>query len=873
MKIQHTTKKRNKKKNFDGYLIVAFLLPFLIMTGILALQGIWWKSATTILASDSFHQYVIFHQVLRNSLHGDGSLFYTFTSGLGLNFYALSSYYLGSFLAPLAYFFDLQSIPDFIYLATIVKFGLTGLSSYISLKGIYKQLAPPLLVSLSTSFSLMSFTTSQLEITSWLDVFILLPLILLGLHKVMTGQGRLLYYCSLSLLFLQNYYFGYMTALFLILWSLALLSWNIKERIRYLLDFTVVSILATLTSMVMLLPTVLDLKTHGEKLTSILQIKTENSWYFDMFAKYLTGSFDTTKFGSIPMIYVGLLPLLLTLLFFTIKEIKLVTKLTYALVLLTILASFYLEPINLFWQGMHAPNMFLYRYAWTFSTVLIYMGAETLSRLNRVKLPTIYLTSSILGSGFLLTYFFKDHYDFLDTIHFFLTFEFLVVYLLLLFVGQKKKLPTVILSFSVLAFISLELAIHTHYQVKGVADEWHFPSRKNYEEKLTDIDTLVKYAQGQEDAFFRMERLLPQTGNDSMKFNYNGISQFSSIRNRSSSSTLDKLGFRSDGTNLNLRYQNNTLIADSLFGVRYNLATSDPLKFGFTLTKRQEKMNLYQNQFSLDLAILTDGVYKDINFSNLTLDNQEHFLNQITGLKENYYSPLPILSSENATEFSKRVTVNKIDSTHHAIVNYQIDVPKYSQVYINLPKLTFSNDKSKKVVLTVNNQSTEFTIDNAFSFFNAGYYLDDQIIQLSISFPENDQVSFDPPQFFRLDLTAFEKATRLLKEKEVRVHTKGNTIQASYQTDKESSLLFTIPYDKGWTAKLNGHSLPLEKAQGGFIKARVPSGEGEIVLTFVPNGFLAGALLSLTGILLFCFYDFHRKRRFQSSHKNNKLPG
>ena len=46
---------------------------------------------------DGFHQYVIFDVTLRNILHGTDSIFYTFTSGLGLNFYALSSYYLGSF--------------------------------------------------------------------------------------------------------------------------------------------------------------------------------------------------------------------------------------------------------------------------------------------------------------------------------------------------------------------------------------------------------------------------------------------------------------------------------------------------------------------------------------------------------------------------------------------------------------------------------------------------------------------------------------------------------------------------------------------------------------------------------------------------------
>lgn len=76
-------------------------------------------------------------------------------------------------------------MPDAIYLVTIVKFGLTGLSTYVSLKGIHKNLKEEWALLLATSFSLMSFSTSQLEINNWLDVFILLPLVLLGLHRLL----------------------------------------------------------------------------------------------------------------------------------------------------------------------------------------------------------------------------------------------------------------------------------------------------------------------------------------------------------------------------------------------------------------------------------------------------------------------------------------------------------------------------------------------------------------------------------------------------------------------------------------------------------------------------------------------------------------
>lgn len=168
------------------------------MIGVYLSQGIYCNSDTSPLLGDGFHQYVIFDVALRNILYGNGSLFYTFTSGLGLNFYALSSYYLGSFLSPLVYFFNLSNMPDYVYLTTLLKFGLIGLSTYFSLNKLFQSIPKPLKLALSTSYALMSFTVSQLEIKTWLDVFILIPLIITGLHLLITEKKFILYFTSLS---------------------------------------------------------------------------------------------------------------------------------------------------------------------------------------------------------------------------------------------------------------------------------------------------------------------------------------------------------------------------------------------------------------------------------------------------------------------------------------------------------------------------------------------------------------------------------------------------------------------------------------------------------------------------------------------------
>ena len=841
-------------KNYWTYFI-SFIIPLVIMSGVYLSQGIYWNSDTSPLLGDGFHQYVIFDLNLRNILHGSDSLFYTFTSGLGLNFYALSSYYLGSFLSPLVYFFDVSSMPDAVYLSTLLKFGLIGLSTFFSLSKIFKNIPALLRLALSTSYALMSFTVSQLEIKTWLDVFILIPLILTGLHILITEKKRILYFTSLSILFIQNYYFGYMTALFLVVWYFCQLSWDFKSRKYSFLDFFLTSLLAGLTSFIMTLPTLFDLRTHGEKLTAITKIKTDASWYLDLFAKQFIGAFDTTKYGSIPMIFVGLLPFILTIVFFTLKSIKFHVKLCYATLLIIIIASFYLEALDLFWQGMHAPNMFLHRYAWIFSTLLIYISAEVFNRVKDIKLWNVLYSMTFLLFGYLATIYFKNHYSFLTKLNILLTLEFLVVYLLLLLALIKKLISPKIFSILILIFTISEISFNTSSQLNGITKEWGFASRSTYDKDIPSMEAILEYTKQQPDTFTRTEKLQTQTGNDSMKFNYNGISQFSSVRNRSASTTLDKLGFKSSGTNLNLRYANNTIIADSLFGISYNISETYPDKYGFHPSYQKDNLTLYKNQFALPIAFATQSLYKDVTFNDHTLDNQTQFLNQIAGLNEEYFYPI----NHHTDSGDSVVNLNGTD-TEDATISYSIEVPDNSQVYLSMTKLNFSNDKKKQVDIIINGEKKSFTTDNAFTFFNLGYTENKQIFDIQVKFPGNAQVSFESPTFYRLDTKKYTEAISKIKENPVEVSSYKNKVTVNYKVKNETSIFFTIPYDQGWSAYQNGKKLQIQQAQTGFMKIDVPEGEGTITLSFIPKGFVAGASCSLIAIIVFIFYDIQRKK-------------
>ena len=831
---------------------VSFIIPIIIMIGVYLSQGIYWNSDTSPLLGDGFHQYVIFDIALRNILHGNGSLFYTFTSGLGLNFYALSSYYLGSFLSPLVYFFDLTNMPDAVYLTTLLKFGLIGLSTYFSLNKLFQSIPKPLKLALSTSYVLMSFTVSQLEIKTWLDVFILIPLIITGLQLLITEKKFLLYFTSLSILFIQNYYFGYMTALFLIFWYLCQISWDFKTRKSSFLDFIVTSFLAGMASLILTLPTLFDLQTHGEKLTEVTKFQTESSWYLDLFAKQFIGSFDTTKYGAIPMIFVGLLPFILTILFFTLKSIKFHVKLIYAIFFAFLIASFYIEALDLFWQGMHTPNMFLHRYAWIFSTLLIYTAAEVLNRLREIKIWNFLISLFLVVTGFLATIYLKSHYSFLTNLNILLTLEFLIVYSLLLLAVIKKFISVNLFAILISLFIMVEISLNASSQMDGIAKEWGFASRSAYSRDIPSIESFSTYIGN---SFTRTEKLQTQTGNDSMKFNYNGISQFSSVRNRSASSTLDKLGFKSSGTNLNLRYANNSILADSLFGIQYNISETPIDKYGFQDVYQKDNLTLYENQFSLPIAFASQSVYNDVKFNEHTLDNQASFLNQLANVNFDYFSPIPHDKIENTNDL---ISVTS-SSNEDAAIQYQIEVPENSQVYLSFTNLHFSNDKQKKVDILVNGEKNIFTTDNAFSFFNLGYTKEKKTFNIHVNFPGNSQVSFESPTFYRLDTQTFTEAIQKIKEQPVTVSTSKNKVFATYDVQQDTSIFFTIPYDKGWSAYQDGKKIEIKQAQTGFMKVDVPKGKGTITLSFIPNGFITGAICSFTSLLLFGIYNHRRK--------------
>jgi len=77
---------------------------------------------------------------------------------------------------------------------------------------------------------------------------------------------------------------------------------------------------------------------------------------------------------------------------------------------------------------------------------------------------------------------------------------------------------------------------------------------------------------------------------------------------------------------------------------------------------------------------------------------------------------------------------------------------------------------------------------------------------------------------------------------------------ASANLEEANLVFFSVPYDRGWTATVNGIETEIVKANGGFMAVKVPTGVSTIRFTYRTPGLLWGGIISLIALALFIGY-------------------
>jgi uncharacterized membrane protein YfhO len=144
-------------------------------------------------------------------------------------------------------------------------------------------------------------------------------------------------------------------------------------------------------------------------------------------------------------------------------------------------------------------------------------------------------------------------------------------------------------------------------------------------------------------------------------------------------------------------------------------------------------------------------------------------------------------------------------------------------------------------------------------------------IMLLNAFVVEDSLEANFKQFLSYDLkdttnnlildTLAADANRL-KTETLKITISGQSrIKGNIKTSVNKLLFFSIPYDKGWTALLDGQPAELQLVNVGFMGIPLSPGQHEVELNFYPRFVKQGAWISLAGLLIYALLIWWQRRK------------
>ncbi len=192
---------------------LSFLLPVIIMLVLFGVKGIYPFGDRSFLSGDLYHQYMPFFRELVHKVRAGESLSFSYHVGIGSNFLALFVYYLASPLHLFGLLVPESFLIEFLSYLIVLKTGLCGLTCFVYLEKHFQRekaeadgAADIGAVLFACFYALSGFMAAYNYNIMWVDCVVLLPLIVLGLERLVK-EGRCGLYCvALGLSIFTNFY-------------------------------------------------------------------------------------------------------------------------------------------------------------------------------------------------------------------------------------------------------------------------------------------------------------------------------------------------------------------------------------------------------------------------------------------------------------------------------------------------------------------------------------------------------------------------------------------------------------------------------------------------------------------------------------------
>lgn len=915
------------------YLLGAFFLPLVIMWAIFMIKGVYPLNEKSVLVLDLNGQYVYFFEAMRDIFQGHGTPFYTWFRSLGGEFSGIYAYYVASPFALLSVFFPENGITEFLFWMTVLKVGSSGFTfAYYLHKS--RPSKPLNVVIFSTCYALSSYAVVMAHNTMWIDSLIYLPIICLGIERIVKRGKPHLYCIFIALSFISNFYIGWMTAIFSTLYFFYyyLSKYPIKDFERFFFAFykwLIYSVVAAMISSVIIIPTFFSLQFGKNTFQNPSYDFVAKFDFIKIFTQMLPNSFDTVRPNGLPFIYCGIICLTLLPVYFISKNIRGREKIMSGIILALMIFSFTASTVDLFWHGLQKPNWLNYRYSYMFCFLVIVFAYEAFRALDAKMYRAVLGCGGVIGVLIVIVQALPDDYftiprasdkefTFIDnmfTIWFSLGMLGIILAALWAVAHKKHGAKAIILG-----IVCFELLINGIYDVFRLHEDVYYSTRESYVSFMDRWSGITRSVQESDGTLYRMEKTTHRKVNDNMTLRIKGISNSTSTLNASVIRLLFKMGYASKSHWS--RYVGGNNVNDSLLGIKYVLTAEkgtlpagyteylsemDPTKLGSYIDpddyeEEKDMLYAYKNEYALPVMY---GVSSDIQNYDIESDYSapevlNSMISAMLGREVLIYEPLvfgerSIKSPDGVIISSAGENGNhrlwKKGSVSEPTLTIDFSVEKDGEVYFHLPS-EYPRDTQVRIKKNKDNGSTE--ILDSFKYLtndtHTMYYLgtfeagDDITLEIVMKDSKGNLYVYKNCGYvYYFNKEVFEEAYKELTASLPDITYFSDTkIKAAVNMAKGDTMMYTsIPFDKGWTVKVDGKKVKLDesidtengyqannKVFGALLAFEVPEGEHTIELSFTPQGFRVGAVLAVTGLCIVGTTLFLTVRKDRKRRKN-----
>ncbi len=857
---------KETKVKFRPYLLFAFFVPALLFLTIYLLREVYPIGENSVLVLDLNAQYVYFFEELRDILLGEGSLLYSWQRAVGGEFMGMFAYYVASPFNLLIALFPEKAITEALLTIFTLKAGLSGFNFAVYLHYSDRAKNKISTVIFATMYALTSYALVNGHNTMWIDTLLFLPLLVLGLESLINKKKFILYTIMLSVIVFSNFYIGYMTCIFVAIYSVYYyLSYGYSKEynktgeklhlLKSIFRVLIFSAIALAMSAVIIL-TIRYSLTFGKNDFSDPNFDLKSNFNFlELFAKFLPNSYDTVRPDGLPFVYCGVLSLILLPVYFFTKKITPREKICSGVLISILFFSFSASTIDIFWHGMQRPNWLNYRYSFMLCFFLLVLAHQAFHFIKDIKFN--HIVAVCAGLVMLIVLIQAEEYSYIDSVMcIWISLLCVGVYLLTLYAFHKEKGSNFV-SLIMAIIVSAELLINGYVCLDALDQDVIFSSRTSYREFIDELTPYVEYIKNKDDSFYRMEKTMHRKTNDNMTLDINGISSSTSTLNQSIITLLNQLGYSSKSHWS--KYLGGTPASDSLLGIKY-VISDNPLSDGIYKKIYEENEHyIYENPYYMSLAFGVSTDFEAIDFSSYAnpFDLLNDTVTKMLGKDETVtiFKPIEDVSvSMNNAEYApvneEYFKYTPQNSSLPAEVTYTFTPHTIEQLYFFYP-----SDYPRKVSLSLNSKDYGTFFDNE----------TDRIIPLRRFDPERpvnftvkleDDVLYllrDQSFFYYLDTELFKSVMTELNECRFNIEEHSDTyLKGNINITEDEMMLFTsIPYDEGWKVICDGQELPVFKSADSLLAAEIPTGSHTLELKYLPDCFVKGASISVIGIMLF----------------------